>query len=91
MHNYVKILLVMLVLRCPDREGLSNLIHIVCSLVGFVTHHIFCQTTTTIALDRGMSIVDVSRLLGHTRVETTMEYITTNSDSVKNNHKNYVI
>lgn len=56
-----------------------------------VTPHIFRHTTATTALDRGMSIVDVSRLLGHTRVETTMEYITTNSDSVKNNHKNYVI
>ena len=56
-----------------------------------VTPHIFRHTTATTALDRGMSIVDVSRLLGHTRVETTMEYITANSDSVKNNHKNYVI
>lgn len=56
-----------------------------------VTPHIFRHTTATTALDRGMSIVNVSRLLGHTRVETTMEYITTNSDSVKNNHKNYVI
>lgn len=61
---------------------------------GVTTHatpHIFRHTTTTTALGRGMNIVDVSRLLGHTRVETTMEYITTNSDSVKNNHKNYVI
>ena len=44
-----------------------------------VTPHIFRHTTATTALDRGMSIVDVSRLLGHARVETTMEYITTNS------------
>ena len=56
-----------------------------------VTPHIFRHTTATTALDRGMSIVDVSKLLGHTRIETTMEYITTNSDSVKNNHHNCVI
>ena len=56
-----------------------------------VTPHIFRHTTATIALDRGMNVVDVSRLLGHRRVETTMEYITTNSDSVKNNHHNCVI
>lgn len=56
-----------------------------------VTPHIFRHTTATTALDRGMSIVDVSRLLGHTRVETTMEYITTNSDSVKNNHHNCIV
>lgn len=56
-----------------------------------VTPHIFRHTTATTALDRGMSIVDVSKLLGHTRIETTMEYITTNSESVKNNHHNCVI
>ena len=56
-----------------------------------VTPHIFRHTTATTALDRGMSIVDVSKLLGHTRIETAMEYITTNSDSVKNNHHNCVI
>ena len=38
-----------------------------------------------------INVVDVSKLLGHRRVETTMEYITTNSDSVKNNHKICVV
>lgn len=56
-----------------------------------VTPHVFRHTTATTAIDRGMNIVDVSKLLGHARVETTMEYITTNSDSVKNNHHNCVI
>ena len=56
-----------------------------------VTPHVFRHTTATTALDRGMSVVDVSRLLGHRRLDTTMEYITTNSDSVRSNHKNCVI
>ena len=56
-----------------------------------VTPHIFRHTTATSALNRGMNIVDVSKLLGHERIETTMEYITTNSNSVKSNHKNYII
>lgn len=56
-----------------------------------VTPHIFRHTTATTSLDRGMNIVDVSRLLGHKRIETTMEYITVNSNSVKNSHQNYVI
>lgn len=56
-----------------------------------VTPHVFRHTTATTALDRGMSVVDVSRLLGHRRLDTTMEYITTNSDSVKGNHRNCVI
>lgn len=56
-----------------------------------VTPHVFRHTTATIALNRGMSVVDVSRLLGHRRLDTTMEYITANSNSVKSNHQNYVI
>lgn len=56
-----------------------------------VTPHVFRHTTATTALDRGMNIVDVSKLLGHKKIETTMEYITTNSESVKNDHHNFVI
>ena len=39
----------------------------------------------------GMSIVDVSRLLGHKNLGTTMEYITANAQSVKDGHNNFVI
>lgn len=56
-----------------------------------VTQHIFRHTTATTAIDRGMNIVDVSKLLGHQRIETTMEYITSNANSVKSNHQNCVI
>lgn len=56
-----------------------------------VTPHIFRHTTATTALNRGMSVVDVSRLLGHRKLETTMEYITANSESVKENHKSCVV
>ena len=56
-----------------------------------VTPHVFRHTIASVALNRGMNIVDVSKLLGHNRVETTMEYITTNSSSIKNNHRNCVI
>ena len=56
-----------------------------------VTPHVFRHTTASVALDRGMNIVDVSKLLGHAKVETTMEYITTNSNSIKNNHYNCIV
>ena len=56
-----------------------------------ITPHTFRHTTATVALDRGMNIVDVSKLLGHRKVETTMEYITSNIDSIKTNHRNYII
>ena len=56
-----------------------------------VTPHVFRHTTATTALDRGMNIVDVSKMLGHRRLDTTMEYITTNSDSVKRSHRSCVV
>ena len=54
--------------------------------IGVTTHvtpHVFRHALASNAIDRGMNIVDVSKLLGHNRVETTMEYITTNSNSIK--------
>lgn len=56
-----------------------------------VTPHIFRHTTATIALNRGMSVVDVSKLLGHTKVETTMEYITSSNDLIKSKHQACVV
>lgn len=56
-----------------------------------VTPHTYRHTFASISLERGMNIVDVSKLLGHSRLETTMEYITTNSNSIKTNHQNFVI
>ena len=70
---------------------IRNIMERVPDVTTHVTPHTFRHTTATTALDRGMNVVDVSRLLGHQKVETTMEYITTNSDSVKNNHHNCVI
>ena len=53
--------------------------------------HLIRHTTVTTALDRGMNIVDVSKLFGHESVDTTMEYITTDINSIKTHHMNCVI
>ena len=53
--------------------------------------HLIRHTTATTALDTGMNIVDVSKLLGHESVDTTMEYITTDINSIKTHHMNCVI
>lgn len=77
------------------KSGIENIIKNIMKHVPDVTTHviphIFRHTTATSALNRGMNIVDISKLLGHSRVETTMEYITTDSNSVKNNHINCII
>lgn len=56
-----------------------------------VTPHVFRHTTATEGLNRGMSVVDVSKLLGHARLETTMEYITCSSDMVKNSYQKSIV
>lgn len=55
-----------------------------------VTPHVFRHTTATTALNRGMSVVEVSKILGHARLETTMEYIDVNMDSIKTKHHSFV-
>lgn len=56
-----------------------------------VTPHVFRHSTTTHSLNHGMNVVEVSKLLGHESIETTMQYISTSSDSIKNNYQKYVI
>ena len=56
-----------------------------------VTPHTFRHSTATHSLNHGMNVVEVSKLLGHESIETTMQYISTSSDSIKNNYQKYVI
>ena len=56
-----------------------------------VTPHIFRHTFTSTSIDRGMSVVAVSKLLGHARLDTTMDYVTVNAKSIKTSHQNCVI
>lgn len=56
------------------------------TLSTYVTPHIFRHTTASMALNRGMNVVDVSKILGHSKLETTMEYITSNFDTIKSKH-----
>ena len=56
-----------------------------------VTPHVFRHATASVSIERGMNIIEVSKLLGHNRVETTMEYISYNTDSIKSNHQRYIV
>ena len=60
-------------------------------LTTHITPHVFRHTTATVALSRGMDISDVSKLLGHSNIDTTMEYITRNNESIREKHKNCII
>ena len=56
-----------------------------------VTPHILRHTTATLALQNGMPIADISKLLGHEKIDTTMIYAHTCMESVQTGHRKYVI
>ena len=52
--------------------------------------HKFRRTLATKAIDKGMPIEQVQRLLGHVKIDTTMHYAMVNQTNVKNSHRKYV-
>lgn len=42
------------------------------------------------AIDKGMPIEQVQRLLGHVRIDTTLHYAIVNQNNVKLGHKKYL-
>ena len=55
-----------------------------------VTPHILRHTTATTALQRGMPITDISKLLGHENIGTTMVYAKTSLADVRSGHSKYI-
>lgn len=52
--------------------------------------HKFRRTLATRAIDKGMPIEQVQRLLGHVKIDTTMQYAMVNQANVKNSHRKYI-
>lgn len=60
------------------------------SLVNHVHPHKFRRTLATRAIDKGMPIEQVQKLLGHVRIDTTMNYAMVNQTNVKISHRKYI-
>lgn len=52
--------------------------------------HKFRRTMATRAIDKGMPIEQVQRLLGHQQIDTTMQYAMVNQSNVKNSHRKFI-
>lgn len=52
--------------------------------------HKFRRTMATRAIDKGMPIEQVQKLLGHQQIDTTMQYAMVNQNNVKTSHKRYI-
>ena len=52
--------------------------------------HKFRRTLATMAIDKGMPIEQVQKLLGHENVDTTMQYAMVNQNNVKQAHHKFI-
>ena len=52
--------------------------------------HKFRRTMATRAIDKGMPIEQVQKLLGHKQIDTTMQYAIVNQTNVRNSYKKYI-
>lgn len=58
--------------------------------VNHVHPHKFRRTMATMAIDKGMPIEQVQKLLGHSQIETTLHYAIVNQTNVKISHRKFV-
>lgn len=69
-----------IVKRIGKRAGVEN------------THtHRFRRTCATLALKRGMSLIQVSKMLGHEQLGTTQIYLDMNEEELEQSHRKYVV
>ena len=52
--------------------------------------HKFRRTMATRAIDKGMPVEQVQKLLGHSQIDTTMQYAIVNQSNVKESHRRYI-
>lgn len=79
-YDRLKISGVEIRLRSLGRELGINKIH----------PHKFRRTMATRAIDKGMPIEQVQRLLGHSQIDTTMHYAIVNQTNVKVSHRKFI-
>jgi len=58
--------------------------------IGRVHPHKFRRTLATMAIDKGMPIEQVQKLLGHVKIDTTLHYAMVNQTNVKMAHRKYI-
>ena len=66
-------------LKCiAERAGVEN-----------VHPHRFRRTLATNLISRGMPIQDVAFILGHEKLDTTMQYVYLNERNIRNEYEKY--
>lgn len=57
---------------------------------GRIHPHKFRRTMATRAIDKGMPIEQVQKILGHSQLDTTMQYAIVNQNNVKTAHRKFI-
>jgi site-specific recombinase XerD len=57
---------------------------------GRIHPHKFRRTMATFAIDKGMPIEQVQKLLGHVRIDTTLHYAMVSQNNVKLSHRRFI-
>ena len=76
--------------------GIQKIIRLLCERTNkermiYVTPHILRHTMATTARKSGMSIENISKLLGHSNINTTLIYAKTNNDEIRVDHEKYIV
>jgi integrase/recombinase XerD len=79
-HNRLKISGVEIRLRELGNKLKINRIH----------PHKFRRTMATRAIDKGMPIEQVQKILGHSQIDTTMHYAIVNQSNIKVSHRKFI-
>ena len=58
--------------------------------IGKVHPHKFRRTLATMAIDKGMPIEQLQKILGHVKIDTTMHYAMVNQSNVKIAHRKFI-
>lgn len=53
--------------------------------------HLIRHTTASMALERGMNVTDLQKMLGHEKLDTTMIYAKVAQESVRYSHHKYIL
>ena len=73
-------------------RAVEMMLHKLATKVGLkgVYPHKFRRTLATKAIDKGMPIEQVQKLLGHTKIDTTLHYAQVSQSNVKISHRGYI-
>lgn len=82
--------------RSLSKDGIEKIVRVLNDRASLhiskhITPHILRHTTATTALHNGMPVEEISKLLGHESIDTTMIYAESSLEAVRADHKKHIV